>query len=99
MKLVKRGADRQRMHERLRQYSVHSWSRVLQGERNPLPDMLKNDRAIRHLLKLREIDALLDISEYVGDAPRRCKMFVDKTINPLLQKYDHLLTGKSEVEF
>jgi adenylosuccinate lyase len=99
MRLVQCGADRQEMHERIRKYSIDSWSRVLQDKKNPLPHMLKEDTSISRLLKPEEIDELLDVDHYVGDAPERCKMFIDGSINPVLEKYGHLSTGKSDVEF
>jgi adenylosuccinate lyase len=99
MELVQRGADRQKMHEKLRQYAIDSWDSVLQEDKNPLPAMLKKDASIARILRPKEIDALLDVSKYVGDAPERCRMFVNERINPLLEKYEHLLTGKLDVEF
>lgn len=99
MKLVERGADRQKMHEKIRRYSVDSWSRVLADEENPLPDMLKKDALISNILKPREIDELLDVSKYIGDAPERCRMLVSEYINPLLEKHEHVSVEKSDVEY
>jgi adenylosuccinate lyase len=99
MKLVERGADQQKMHEKIRYYSIDSWNRVLADEENPLPDMLKKDALISDVLKPSEIDELLDVSKYIGDAPERCRMLVDEYINPMLEKHKHLTVGKSDVEF
>ena len=99
MELVGRGADRQEMHERIRRYSIDAWNKVLADRENPLPDMLKKDALISRLLKPRQIDRLLDVSKYVGDAPKRCRTLVSEYINPRLEKYEHLSAEKSDVEF
>lgn len=99
MELVQSGADRQEMHERIRKYAIDSWSRVLQDKKNPLPQMLMRDRMISRLRKPEEIEKLFDVEHYIGDAPERCKIFIEKSIDPVLEKYGNLSTGKTDVEF
>jgi len=76
MELVKAGADRQAMHERIRQHAMASWEAIRQGEENPLLERLRTDQTVRSYLKDAEIDALLDVRNYVGDAPARCEAFL-----------------------
>ena len=50
MAAAKAGADRQELHERLRELSMQAWSAVEKDERNPLADLIKGDPLVaRHL--------------------------------------------------
>jgi len=71
MELVRAGADRQAMHERIRQQSLVPGQASQAGQPNPLPALLSADPAIVALLPAERVVALLDSSDYVGDAPRR----------------------------
>lgn len=71
MELVKAGADRQAMHETIRQHSLAAWDALQRGEPNPLIDLLAADPALLAFLPARRLRALLDAGEYVGDAPQR----------------------------
>ena len=76
MELVKAGADRQAMHELIRQHSMASWESIQRGEENPLIERLRADETVLSYLGAEEVDALLDVSGYVGDAPARCEAFL-----------------------
>ncbi len=71
MALARRGADRQVMHERLREHSLSAWRAVQDGLDNPLVESLKADPAINALLPVDEIERLMAIEDYLGDAPQR----------------------------
>lgn len=73
MALGKAGADRQEMHELLREHSLAAWEQVQQGKPNPLVDRLLNDPNLRGYLSPEEMKALLDIKEYLGIAPERAR--------------------------
>ena len=73
MELVKAGADRQRMHELLRQHSMAAWEAVRAGRPNPLADRLAADPRFTAYLPPGRIRALLDAAGYVGDAPERAR--------------------------
>lgn len=69
MALGRAGADRQEMHERLREHSMRAWDLVAQGQSNPLPDLLSADPVITRYLSSQDIRALLDATAHVGSAP------------------------------
>ncbi len=71
MALVKAGADRQDMHERLRQHSLAAWPAVQSGAPNPLLDLLISDPAILAYLPPADLHRLMDASAHLGDAPQR----------------------------
>ena len=71
MAAVKAGADRQEMHEVIREHSLAAWTEVAQGRSNPLFIHLSTDIRLTHHLSPETIALLMDASQYVGDAPRR----------------------------
>lgn len=73
MATVRAGADRQAMHERLRQHSLRAWQRVTAGENNPLYELLRADPEISGYITGARLQILLDASKYVGDAPHRAR--------------------------
>ena len=70
---AKAGADRQEMHEIIREHSLAAWAELAAGQANPLPDRLSTDPRITQHLAPAQIIVLLDASQYVGDAPQRAK--------------------------
>ncbi|MCL5996334.1 MAG: adenylosuccinate lyase [Chloroflexi bacterium] len=73
MALVKAGANRQEMHECIRQHSLAAWAAVSAGDANPLINALCNDPAITCYIDATTARELLDASAYVGDAPARAR--------------------------
>ena len=80
MELGKRGADRQEMHEVIREESLAAWQSVQEGKGNPLKENLMKDKRIREYLTEDEISSLLDAHGYTGDAVAR----TDKVIKEAL---------------
>jgi adenylosuccinate lyase len=73
MQLVKAGADRQEMHELIRQHSMAAWEAIQSGEMNPLVDMLTHDQMVLRHLSAEQVWALMDAGGYVGDAALRAR--------------------------
>jgi adenylosuccinate lyase len=71
MALVKAGADRQEMHERLRQHSLSAWPAIQSGTPNPLVGLLSSDVVLLNYLPADEIYRLMDAGAHLGDAPYR----------------------------
>jgi len=71
MRLVKAGADRQAMHEILRDVAMQAWSAVEAGAANPLVELLAEDAHLLRYLDAATTRASLDARDYVGDAPER----------------------------
>ena len=70
MALVSAGADRQEMHERLRQHSLAAWAEMGRTGRNPLCEMLGQDEAITRYIGAARIGELMDVFSHIGDAPQ-----------------------------
>jgi adenylosuccinate lyase len=78
MALGKAGADRQAMHERLRQHALAAWEALRLGQPNPLKELMTGDPEIRSYLTEDEVNAKLDAMRYLGNAPARaCKLAVE----------------------
>jgi len=84
MALSKAGADRQETHERLRQHALSAWETLQQGDDNPLIEQVAADPDFLNYLSTEDLRALMDASDYVGDAPNRARLFANhirKTMN------------------
>lgn len=76
MELVKAGADRQEMHERIRQHTMAAWEAIQRGGENPLIERLSSDDALLAFLPAERVRELLDAVSFVGNAPARCAEFL-----------------------
>ncbi|MBN1427785.1 MAG: adenylosuccinate lyase [Anaerolineae bacterium] len=77
MALGRVGADRQAMHERIREHSLAAWDAIRQGKANPLVDLLAGDEEMAQFLPGKKIRQLMDASDYIGDAPSRAHKIVE----------------------
>ncbi len=73
MALVKAGADRQVMHEYLREHSITAWEEVQAGKPNLLAELICHDPEITLYISADELQKVMDINSYYGDAPRRAR--------------------------
>jgi adenylosuccinate lyase len=76
MALSREGADRQVMHERLREHALFAWNAFRRGESNPLTDLVCQDQVFIEILSEPELRSLMDASSYIGEAPHRARNFV-----------------------
>ncbi|MDL1901329.1 adenylosuccinate lyase [Anaerolineae bacterium CFX9] len=74
MSVVKAGADRQHIHEHLRELSLRAWEVVTSGGSNPLRELVTQSPTLLNYRSTETLASLLDVSGYVGDAPRRARM-------------------------
>ena len=80
---VKKGANRQEMHELLRQLSLQAWFEIQQGNSNPLKKFITNNPEIKKYLSGKEIDKAFDLKSHLGTAVIRSEKLV-KIINQIL---------------
>ncbi len=86
MTLGKAGVDRQVMHERFRRYAMSAWSEMQNGAPNPLVRLIADDEHIKLHIKENDLQELMDVSHYVGDAPQRSRQLV-QTIREALTNF------------
>jgi len=71
MALTQAGADRQQMHEHLRDLSIQAWQSLQSGQPNPLPDLLLQDSTIARFLSSDDImQCLSESREHLGASAR-----------------------------
>ena len=76
MNLVRQGADRQEMHEVIREHAMAAWASVQSTggkEEHSLAQGLSRDERINRYVLPEHVLSLLDASAYVGDAPTRAR--------------------------
>ncbi|MCS7221025.1 MAG: adenylosuccinate lyase [Anaerolineae bacterium] len=91
MELVKRGGNRQELHEVIREHSLRAWAEIRQRRSNPLASLLGGDSRITHYASQDEVRAWLDATGYVGDASIRARRFAAllwKELNPSIASAD-----------
>ena len=86
MEAVKRGGNRQELHEALREHSHAAARKVkLEGGANDLIDRIVADPLFP--LSREEIDAQMAPEKYVGRAPSQVTEFLREEVAPLLERY------------
>lgn len=73
MALGKAGADRQEMHEKIRDLSMKAWKAVRNGESNQLIKLVVAEPRFLRYIDGDELLSLMDASCHVGDASTRAK--------------------------
>ena len=96
MACVKRGGDRQELHEVIRRHSQAAAARIKQeGLDNDLLDRLAADPAIG--MSRDEIDKILDVRQFVGRAPEQVAEFIADEVQPVLDRNKARLGAASDV--
>ena len=84
MEAVRRGGDRQEIHEQIRTHSQAAAAEVKNfGKPNDLIDRLKQDPAFADM----DLDSILDPAAYVGRAPEQVDEFDAEWIEPIRTRY------------
>jgi adenylosuccinate lyase len=85
MEAVKRGGDRQELHERIRLHSMAAGSLVKdEGRPNDLLRRIADDPAF--MLSEADIASLMDPERYVGRSAEQVTEFIDRHIRPVLNE-------------
>ena len=94
MEAVKRGGDRQELHEVIREHSHAAADRMKAGAaENTLIHLLAEDGRIP--LNREDIERMADPMDFVGRASGQVREFLLKEIDPILDSYAELLEGGS----
>ena len=96
MDAVKKGGDRQELHEKIRQLSMQAGANVKQnGLDNNLLELIAADESFG--LTLEELQANMDPSKYVGRAPQQVENFLKNHVNPVLDANKEILGMTAEI--
>ena len=83
MEAVKRGGDRQELHEKIRVSSLESQAAVEKGGNNPLIDLIAADPAYR--AGREEIESWLDPKAFTGRSAEQVEDLLEEVVEPLLE--------------
>jgi adenylosuccinate lyase len=96
MEGVKRGGDRQELHELIRGHSMEASKRVKQeGLDNDLLTRIGNDPSFR--LGKDELKDIMEPGNYIGRAPGQVVDFIKNEVDPILEKYADETALESEI--
>jgi adenylosuccinate lyase len=86
MEAARAGADRQVLHEAIRENAMSAYAALGRGESNPLSRLLADDERIVQYVDPAEVRSQLDPSGHVGDAPVRARRLAARIIETLGEK-------------
>ena len=96
MDAVKRGGNRQELHERIRIHSMEAAKVVKeQGGENDLLARIAGDPMFG--VTLEELHDLVKPEKYVGRAPAQTTEFLTEVVAPVLEKYKDVAEEKAEI--
>jgi adenylosuccinate lyase len=85
MEAVKKGGDRQLLHEQIRVHSQEAARQVKEkGLSNDLLKRVVADKAFN--LEEKDLDTILDISRFIGRAPQQVDEFIEECIDPIIAR-------------
>ncbi len=85
MAAVKKGADRQKMHEVLKEISMQAWQDMQQGL-NTMEQLLTENKLIHKYLTENEVKQLLDVRHHTGNASKRALQLVKQIKKQLIHE-------------
>ena len=96
MDAVKKGGNRQELHEKLRVHSQAA-ARVVkeEGGKNDLVDRIAADPAF--MVTREEIEAILQPEKFIGRSAEQVDEFLTDIIQPLLDEHADVLGEKEEL--
>ena len=95
MDAVKKGGNRQDLHERIRVLSQQAGANVKDlGLSNNLIDLIAADPAFS-MLSREELTAHLEPGRYIGRCPEQVEEFLKEEVEPALARYPQALEGKT----
>lgn len=90
MEAVKRGGNRQELHEEIRVLSMQSAEQVKKmGKQNDLIERMSKSKIIN--MSKKEIEETINPVYYIGRAPQQVEEFCSETIRPILEENKELL--------
>jgi len=96
MDAVKRGGDRQELHEHIRVHSMAASRTVkIEGKPNDLIERIAKDKMFG--LTKEEIMSIMEPKNFIGRSKEQVEEFLEKYINPVIEKNKDILNMKSEL--
>lgn len=94
---VKNGADRQEIHERVRIHSMNTNSKIkLEGKKNDFLQRILDDKKIP--IHEEKINQMLNLKNFIGFSSDQSIEFVEKKVNPLLDRFYHFIDSNMDLK-
>ena len=93
MAAVRKGGDRQQLHERIRQHSHAVTAQIKAGGENDLIQRLQADAAFQNV----DFSQVLKPKAYVGRAPEQVTEFLSEEVEPVLKRFTGRKTLSAEI--
>ena len=95
MDAVKKGGNRQELHEKIRVHSMAAGKVVkAEGKPNDLLERIAADPSFG--LTLEELNSIMDAKNFVGRAPQQTEEFIENFVKPALEANKDLLSNTAE---
>jgi len=87
MEAVKKGGDRQILHEEIRELSQQAAYKVKEeGKDNDLLERILSSK--KFALEKSDLERILDLKKFIGRAPEQTEEFVNSEVKPLIESFD-----------
>ncbi|MCX7657625.1 MAG: adenylosuccinate lyase [Oscillospiraceae bacterium] len=96
MSAVKKGGDRQELHERIRVHSIAAGKRIKdEGLDNDLCERILADPMF--MITREEMDAIMKPENFTGRSSEQVEEFIKDCVRPILEKNKDILNEKAEI--
>nr|WP_307775922.1 adenylosuccinate lyase [uncultured Cetobacterium sp.] len=97
MEGVKKGGDRQELHELIRVHSMEAGKKVkVEGLENDLIERIINDKSFE--IDREKLMEILDPKNFIGFAPEQVEDFLTEEVKPILEKNKNLLGMEADLK-
>lgn len=97
MEAVKKGGDRQALHEKIRQHAIKAANQVKEeGKENDLIDRIKDDNSFS--LSEDELKKIVNPLNFIGRANSQVDDFLNEEIYPLLEENKDKIASECEIK-
>ncbi|MDY6820706.1 MAG: adenylosuccinate lyase [Deferribacterota bacterium] len=96
MESVNKGANRQKIHQIIRDLSMKAKNNVINGGENTLIEDISSNKEIP--LSKDEIIKLLNPSSFIGRSKAQVDEFINTEVNTIVSKYKHLFIGNTQLK-
>ena len=96
MDAVKKGGNRQELHERIRELSMKAGRNVkVEGKENNLLELIAADPEFN--MSIEELQKTMEPSKYVGRSKEQVEAFLSNCVQPILEENPELLGMSAEI--
>ncbi|SHE34278.1 adenylosuccinate lyase [Caloramator proteoclasticus] len=96
MECVKKGGDRQELHERIRVHSMDASKNIkTYGGENDLLERIINDPVFN--LDKDDLDDIMNENNYIGRSKEQVDEFICEVVEPIIKKYENIEKIEAEI--